>query len=81
MRKVVALFAIMMTVALTACTKSPDTQNVADTGNSAGAALERSANELDATTDNLTDTTVQNIDAEADGSNGQSNMATNAAAK
>ncbi len=70
MRKIVAPLAsslLMLMVALTtaACTKDPDSQNVADTRNSAGAALERSANELDATTDNATDATVANINAEA----------------
>ncbi len=52
-------------LALAACTKAPDATNVADTANSAGAALENSAAELEATTDNLTDGEVANIDAES----------------
>jgi len=50
---------------LAGCAKAPDTINVADTENSAGAALENSAAELDATTDNLVDNEVANMNAEA----------------
>jgi hypothetical protein len=70
---------------LAACSKAPDTTNVADTENSAGAALENSAAELDATTDNLVDGEVANIDDEANGeaadANATGNAAGNAAAK
>ncbi len=51
---------------LTACGKSPDTTNVADRSDSAGMALENSAAELEATTDNLVDLEVANIQAAAD---------------
>jgi starvation-inducible outer membrane lipoprotein len=54
-------------LALSACGSAPDGTNVADTSNSAGAALENSAAELEATTDTLVDGEVANIDAEANG--------------
>ncbi len=50
---------------LSACGSAPDGTNVADTSNSAGAALENSAAELEATTDTLVDGEVANIDAES----------------
>lgn len=52
-------------LALAACGKPADSTNVADANNSAGAALENSAAELEATTDNLTEAEVANINAEA----------------
>jgi len=64
---------VLVALALCGCGKAPDSQNVADTSNSAGAALENSANELDATTDNLTDATVDNIDAADNGANTSDN--------
>ncbi len=65
MTKTALLLTATLLLALPACTKAPDTTNVADTGNSAGAALENSAAELEATTDNLVDGEVANINAEA----------------
>jgi uncharacterized lipoprotein YajG len=60
-----APIALAAMLGLGACSKTPDTINVADTENSAGAALENSAAELDATTDNLVDNEVANMNAEA----------------
>ncbi len=80
MTKIVLLLTTTALLTLTACSKEPDATNVADTGNSAGAALENSAAELEATTDNLVDGEVANIDAEANGSAGQGG-GTNAVAK
>ncbi len=68
MIKTSLLLTATVLLTLTACSKAPDATNVADTGNSAGAALENSAAELEATTDNLVDGEVANIDAEANGS-------------
>ena len=65
MTKTALLLTATALLGLTACSKAPDSTNVADTGNSAGAALENSAAELEATTDNLVDNEVANIDAEA----------------
>lgn len=48
---------------LAGCNKAPDSTNVADASNSAGAALENSAAELDATTDNLVESEIANISA------------------
>ncbi|MEP6784523.1 MAG: hypothetical protein ABI898_02160 [Sphingomonadales bacterium] len=48
---------------LIGCGKAPDSTNVADASNSAGAALENSAAELDATTDNLVENEIANINA------------------
>ncbi len=62
---------------LAACAKAPDTINVADTENSAGAALENSAAELDATTDNLVDNEVANMNAEAANTAAEGNSAGN----
>lgn len=71
MTKIVLLLTTTVLLTLTACSKAPDATNVADTGNSAGAALENSAAELEATTDNLVDGEVANIDAEANETAGQ----------
>lgn len=60
-----APIALAALVGLGACSKTPDAINVADTENSAGAALENSAAELEATTDNLVDNEVVNMNAEA----------------
>jgi hypothetical protein len=60
-----APIALAALLGLGACSKTPDAINVADTENSAGAALENSAAELDATTDNLVDNEVSNMNAEA----------------
>lgn len=65
MIKTTLLLTTTVLLGLTACSKAPDSTNVADTGNSAGAALENSAAELEATTDNLVDNEVANINAEA----------------
>lgn len=65
MIKTALLLTATALLGLTACSKAPDATNVADTGNSAGAALENSAAELEATTDNLVDGEVANIEAEA----------------
>jgi hypothetical protein len=85
MIKTATAIAAIALLGLAACAKAPDTTNVADTENSAGAALENSAAELDATTDNLVDGEVANIDDEANGAavadNAAANTAGNAAAK
>jgi hypothetical protein len=73
--------AAALLLGLAACGKAPDATNVADTENSAGAALENSAAELDATTDNLVENEVANIDAEANDAAAEGNAAGNAAAK
>ncbi len=65
MTKTALLLTATALLGLTACSKTPDSTNVADTGNSAGAALENSAAELESTTDNLVDNEVANIDSEA----------------
>jgi starvation-inducible outer membrane lipoprotein len=67
MTKTATILAAAALLGLAACSKAPDATNVADTENSAGAALENSAAELDATTDNLVEGEVANIDAEANG--------------
>lgn len=64
MKKSVIILAIVPAL-LAACSSSPDTTNVADASNSAGAALENSAAELDATTDTLVESEVSNIDTAA----------------
>ena len=79
MTKTAALLATLALLALSACGKPADTTNVADTENAAGAALENSAAELDATTDNLVDGQVANIDAEANGTTNDANATDNAA--
>ncbi len=66
--------------ALAACGKTPDATNVADTENSAGAALENSAAELEATTDNLVDSEVANANEQLDASAAEGNSAGNNAA-
>jgi hypothetical protein len=77
MIKTAATLAAIALLGLAACTKAPDTTNVADTENSAGAALENSAAELDATTDNLVDGEVANIGSEANGAAIDGNTTTN----
>lgn len=79
MTKTAALFAAASLLALSACGKPADTTNVADTENAAGAALENSAAELEATTDNLVDGEVANIEAEANGTAIEGNAAENSA--
>lgn len=64
MKKSVIVLALVPAF-LAACNSSPDTTNVADASNSAGAALENSAAELDATTDTLVENDVSNINAAA----------------
>ncbi|UVO53247.1 hypothetical protein [Sphingomonas sp. SUN039] len=66
---------------LAGCGKAPDATNVADTENSAGAALENSAAELEATTDNLAENEVANAGAEANSAALEGNASGNAAAK
>jgi uncharacterized lipoprotein YajG len=61
MKTIVILAAAAL--ALAACSKSPDTTNVADRSNSAGMALENSAAELEATTDNLVEAEIANLQA------------------
>lgn len=67
MTKTALLLTTAALIGLTGCSKTPDATNVADTENSAGAALENSAAELDATTDNLTENEVANIVEAANG--------------
>jgi uncharacterized lipoprotein YajG len=62
MKKSVIVLALVPAL-LAACSSAPDSTNVADASNSAGAALENSAAELDATTDTLVDNEVGNINA------------------
>jgi ABC-type glycerol-3-phosphate transport system substrate-binding protein len=58
------LAVIAAALALAACgTANTDTTNVADRSNSAGLALENSAAELEATTDNLVEGEIANITA------------------
>lgn len=59
MKKSVIVLAALTVLA--ACNSSPDSTNVADASNSAGAALENSAAELDATTDTLVENEITNI--------------------
>ena len=61
MKMSVIVPAILAALALAACNPSPDSVNVADASNSAGAALENSAAELDATTDTLVEGEIANI--------------------
>ncbi len=75
-----APIALAVLLGLGACSKAPDTINVADTENSAGAALENSAAELDATTDNLVDNEVANMNAEAANTAADGNAAGNSSA-
>ncbi len=79
MTKTAAIVAAAALFALSACGKPADTTNVADTENAAGAALENSAAELEATTDNLVDGEVANIEAEANGAAVDANTAGNSA--
>lgn len=79
MTKTALLLTATALLGLAACGKAPDATNVADTENSAGAALENSAAELDATTDNLVEGEVVNIEAEANGTALDGNAAGNAA--
>lgn len=65
MKMSVIVLAVLASTALAACSASPDSVNVADASNSAGAALENSAAELDATTDNLVESDIANINAAA----------------
>lgn len=66
MKTIVILAAAAL--ALAACSKSPDTTNVADRSNSAGMALENSAAELEATTDNLVDAEIANLQSSGNSS-------------
>lgn len=68
MKKFVIVLAAVASVSLAACGKAPDATNVADASNSAGAALENSAAELDATTDNLVENEIGNINAASNAS-------------
>ena len=79
MNKTAALIAATVLLGLSACAKPADTTNVADTENAAGAALENSAAELEATTDNLVDGEVANIDAETNGTAVDAGAGNNAA--
>lgn len=81
MLKPAAVLAFISLVSLSACAKAPDATNVADQSNSAGAALENSAAELEATTDNLAESEVANINAESNEAAVEANTASNAAAK
>lgn len=79
MTKNALLLTTAVLLGLTGCSKTPDATNVADTENSAGAALENSAAELDATTDSLTENEVANIGEEANDAAVEGNAAANAA--
>lgn len=79
MTKTALLLTAAALLGLTGCSKTPDATNVADTENSAGAALENSAAELDATTDSLTENEVANIGEEANDAAVEGNAAANAA--
>lgn len=79
MTKTAVLLTAAALLGLTGCSKTPDATNVADTENSAGAALENSAAELDATTDSLTENEVANIGEEANDAAVEGNAAANAA--
>ena len=79
MTKNALLLTTAVLLGLTGCSKTPDATNVADTENSAGAALENSAAELDATTDSLTENEVANIGEEANDATVEGNAAGNAA--
>ena len=79
MTKNALLLTTAVLLGLTGCSKTPDATNVADTENSAGAALENSAAELDATTDSLTENEVANIGEEANDAAVEGNAAGNAA--
>lgn len=63
MKTPVIVLAALASMSLAACSASPDSTNVADASNSAGAALENSAAELDATTDTLVENEIANINA------------------
>lgn len=67
MTRTAVVVAAAFLLGLGACAQPANTTNVADTENAAGAALENSAAELEATTDNLVDGEVANIGAEANG--------------
>lgn len=69
----------ILSLGLAGCAKAPNTTNVADTENSAGAALENSAAELEATTDNLVDGDVANINAAANATALDTTMGNNVA--
>ncbi|MES2289351.1 MAG: hypothetical protein V4530_06395 [Pseudomonadota bacterium] len=79
MKKFVIVLAV--SASLAACGKAPDSTNVADASNSAGAALENSAAELDATTDNLVENEIGNIGASSNAMAPVDAAANNAAAK
>ena len=81
MLKPATVFAIVMLASLSACGKAPDATNVADQSNSAGAALENSAAELEATTDNLVEGEVANINAESNAAAVDANTESTATAK
>ena len=79
MTKTALLLTAAALIGLTGCSKTPDATNVADTENSAGAALENSAAELDATTDSLTENEVANIGEEANDTAAERSVEGNAA--
>lgn len=79
MTKTALLLTAAALIGLTGCSKTPDATNVADTENSAGAALENSAAELDATTDSLTENEVANIGEEANDAAAERSVEGNAA--
>ena len=81
MKKSVLVLAAIASVSLAACGKAPDSTNVADASNSAGAALENSAAELDATTDNLVENEIANINAASNSAVPIDTTANNVAAK